>query len=64
MDDGLWTVWTATKKRACPHCPQPRRRWRGGYFFDCQMGTFSIVKVQVKQLKWVLFRLSSGYFFA
>ncbi len=48
----------------CPHCPQPRRRRRGGYFFDCQVGTFSIVKVQAKRLKWVLFRLSNGYFFA
>ena len=27
------------------------------------MGTFSIVKVQTKLLKWVIFRLSNGYFF-
>ena len=36
---------------------------RGGYLFDYQMGHFSIVKVQAKQLKWVIFRLSNGYLF-
>jgi hypothetical protein len=36
----------------------------GGSLFDCQKGTFSIVKVQMKLLKWVIFRLSNGYFFA
>ena len=29
-----------------------------------RVGTFSIVKVQTKQSKWVLFRLSNGYFFS
>ena len=39
-------------------------RRQGGYLFDCQVGTFSIVTVQTKQSKWVLFRLSNGYFFS
>jgi hypothetical protein len=48
---------------AClPTLPTALRR-RGGYLFDDQMGTFSVVKVQAEQLKWVLFRLSNGYFF-
>jgi len=39
--DGLWAVWTA-KERACPHCPQPRRR--GGPLFDDQVDLFSFDK--------------------
>jgi len=71
MADGLGAVLPRRRPQAiaqgldnaahCPHCPQPRRR--GGYLFDHQMGTFSIVKVQAKQLKWVPFRSSNGYVF-
>ena len=35
----------------------------GGYLFDDQTGTFSIVTVQTEWLKWVTFRLSKGYLF-
>jgi hypothetical protein len=37
-------------------------KYGGGSFFGCQVGTFSIVKVQAKPRKWVIFRLSNGYF--
>jgi DNA-binding LacI/PurR family transcriptional regulator len=56
-------VDNSQKAVTCPHRPQPRRR-RSGSLFDCQVGTFSIVKVQSKELKWVICRLSNGYFFA
>jgi hypothetical protein len=35
----------------------------GGYLFDDQKGTFSIVTVQTESPKWVTFRLSNGYLF-
>ena len=74
MLDGLWTAGTTLQVAHSAHSPgdevglnsaikRVRLRWPGGYFFGCQKGTFSIVKVLAKQSKWVLFRSSNGYFF-
>ena len=57
MTDGLWTLWTTRK--------QPRLDHTAHNPGDKQeVGHFSIVKVQTKLLKWVIFRLSNGYLFA
>ena len=44
-------------------CLSGKQSSAGGPVFDCQMGPFSISKVQADKPKWVHFRLSSGSVF-
>ena len=54
--DQLWAVWTTRKRPRLDHTAHSPG--------DDGVGHFSIVKVQTKLLKWVIFRLSNGYLFA
>jgi hypothetical protein len=63
--DGLWTVWTTLRGLRVAHTAH------SPYDDGDKVGTFSIVKwvlfqlsrFRTKQPKWVIFRLSNGYFF-